>query len=208
MEPQSRDRILEAAARVYAQHGFRGATTRRIADEAGVNEITVFRHFGSKEVLINEALRCSALTDQRTLPDDPQDPEQELTEWAINHIEHLRACRSLIRKTMGEWEERPEAIPCIAEGPITTRRTLLAYLQRLEAKGIIRWRDRSSEPGPEPLAATTMLMSALFTDAVAREMMPELYLHPAEDAPAEYVRAFLRAIGANTPTHATTSSDT
>ena len=43
-----RDRILEAAALVYAETGFRGATTRRIAERAGVNEITLFRHFGSK----------------------------------------------------------------------------------------------------------------------------------------------------------------
>ena len=32
-----RDRILDAAKRVYAQHGFRGATTRLIANEAGVD---------------------------------------------------------------------------------------------------------------------------------------------------------------------------
>ena len=42
-----RDRILEAAKRVYAKHGFRGATTRLIAIEADVNEVTIFRTFGS-----------------------------------------------------------------------------------------------------------------------------------------------------------------
>jgi len=50
---ESRERILAAAARVYAEHGFRGATTRRIAEEAGVNEITIFRQFGSKAALID-----------------------------------------------------------------------------------------------------------------------------------------------------------
>ena len=50
-----RDRILDAAKRIYAQHGFRGATTRLIAIEAGVNEVTLFRTFGSKAALF-EAL--------------------------------------------------------------------------------------------------------------------------------------------------------
>src|SRR3712207_8279628 len=53
----SRERILEAAARVYAQYGFRGATTRLIAQEAGVNEVTLFRLFGSKAQLFDELLQ-------------------------------------------------------------------------------------------------------------------------------------------------------
>src|SRR6185437_17057975 len=44
-----RERLLGAAAQVYAEAGYRGATTRRIAHEAGVSEITLFRQFGSKE---------------------------------------------------------------------------------------------------------------------------------------------------------------
>ncbi len=51
-----RDQLLAAAARVYAEGGYHGATTRRIASAAGVNEITLFRHFGSKDALLREAL--------------------------------------------------------------------------------------------------------------------------------------------------------
>ena len=52
----SRERILEAAGRVYAKHGFRGATTRLIAMEAEVNEVTLFRTFGSKSALLDAVL--------------------------------------------------------------------------------------------------------------------------------------------------------
>src|ERR1051326_2984409 len=52
---ERREELLRAAARVYARHGYRGSTTRRIADEAGVNEVTIFRQFGSKDALIHEA---------------------------------------------------------------------------------------------------------------------------------------------------------
>lgn len=38
-------RILEAAAQLFARHGFKAATTREIAQLAGLNEVTLFRYF-------------------------------------------------------------------------------------------------------------------------------------------------------------------
>jgi AcrR family transcriptional regulator len=70
-----RQRLMEAALRVFEESGSRGATTRRIAAEAGVNEITLFRHFGSKGALLVEALRATARCElEDRLPADPRDP--------------------------------------------------------------------------------------------------------------------------------------
>jgi TetR/AcrR family transcriptional regulator len=49
-------RILEAALKVFASEGYAGATTRRIAEEANVAEVTLFRKFQSKENLLKEVL--------------------------------------------------------------------------------------------------------------------------------------------------------
>ncbi len=49
-------RILDAALRVFASEGYAGATTRRIAQEANVTEVTLFRKFQSKENLLREVL--------------------------------------------------------------------------------------------------------------------------------------------------------
>ncbi|HZV76655.1 MAG TPA: TetR/AcrR family transcriptional regulator [Candidatus Babeliales bacterium] len=49
---ETRERILAAAREVIGRKGKRGATTREIAEVAGVNEATLFRHFGSKESLL------------------------------------------------------------------------------------------------------------------------------------------------------------
>jgi AcrR family transcriptional regulator len=46
-----REQILEVASGLFAQQGFRGTTTRAIAETAGVNEALIFRHFPSKEEL-------------------------------------------------------------------------------------------------------------------------------------------------------------
>jgi len=203
-----RDRILAAAARVYAETGFRGATTRRIADEAGVNEITIFRQFGSKAALIDEALRSRtgglAAPAYPPLPEVPVDPEAELTAWCGAYLEQLRAARSLIRKSMSELEERPAAGPCVTAPSAGAAQALKAYMQRLHDAGFVEWGEcgTPARPGPRSEiahAASAMLMAALFADAMGRDFMPDMYPQPAERAPALYVRLFLCAIGARGP---------
>lgn len=46
-----RRQILEVAMRLFARQGFKGTTTRQIAERAGVNEALIFRHYPSKEDL-------------------------------------------------------------------------------------------------------------------------------------------------------------
>src|SRR5213075_1386115 len=103
MSEEIRSRILAAASRVYAQYGFRGATTRLIATAAGVNEVTLFRTFGSKAQLFQAMLHAQNEAGKvPLLPDRVGDPIAELTVWATNVQEHLREHAHLIRKTIGE----------------------------------------------------------------------------------------------------------
>lgn len=185
----TREHILTAALDVYAQHGFRGATTRRIADAAGVNEVTVFRHFGSKESLLAEAVRYVAAEDEVIAPlTDLSQPERELGRWSQAHLAHLRARRSVIRTCMGEVEERPELLQCARTGPRRAFRELCAYLERL--------RETDAMDATVNIhAAAAMLMGALFADAMARDMDPEMFPTPADAAPRFYVQLLLRAIG-------------
>jgi AcrR family transcriptional regulator len=45
------ERILAAATELFARLGYRGTTTRQIASEAGVNEVTIYRRYGCKSKL-------------------------------------------------------------------------------------------------------------------------------------------------------------
>ena len=209
---QSRDRLIEAAARVYASCGFRGATTRRIAEEAGVNEVTIFRLFGSKAVLIDEAVRQAGAPapDGPRLPDVPADPPAELTAWCGLLLDDLRARRGLIRQMMCDVEEKPDMAPCLGRAAGTVGPELKRYMRALyehgfvEAEGTRERRaatsvgdDANGCPGgrnEEAHAAGAMLLAALFGDAMGRDVTPELYPQPAERAPALYVGLFLRAI--------------
>lgn len=48
---QRKAAILRAAIPVFAEQGFHGATTKRLAEAAGVSEALLYRHFSSKEEL-------------------------------------------------------------------------------------------------------------------------------------------------------------
>ena len=54
--------IFQAVMEVIAKLGYAGATTRQIADAAGVSEVTLFRKYGSKAELVKRAI--SALVEQ------------------------------------------------------------------------------------------------------------------------------------------------
>jgi len=53
----TRQKLLRAALDLYTTVGFRGTTTPAIASRAGVAEGTIYRHFTSKEHLLNEVYR-------------------------------------------------------------------------------------------------------------------------------------------------------
>jgi AcrR family transcriptional regulator len=184
-----RNEILAAAAGVFAQHGFRGSTTRRIADAAGVNEITLFRYFGSKESLIREAMEhLSQGAGLATLPALPVDPEKELTNWSESFIQHLRLRRSIIRKTMGEMEERPDMCASASHVPRQASNDLCHYLAALRRTGMTTEKF-------EPKTASAMLMGAIFADAMGRDMMPDVYPQPQQKAAQIYTQFLLRAVG-------------
>ncbi|HEX2203207.1 MAG TPA: helix-turn-helix domain-containing protein [Longimicrobium sp.] len=188
-----RERLLQAALRVFQEGGTRGATTRRIAAEAGVNEITLFRHFGSKAALLQEALQASARADELpALPAEPADPERELVEWARGQMAHLRRSRQIIRACMGEMAQDSEMGRRAGDGPERVARDLEAYLVRLRER-------RLADAALDPVAAAAMLMGALFTDVMGRDLMPGRYTYAPEEAPERYVGLFLRAIGAPAP---------
>src|SRR5829696_2511443 len=132
----TRTAILNAAVQVFSQHGFRGSTTRRIADAAEVNEVTIFRYFGSKEALLQEAITNSGGGPFTSpLPEQPSEPVKELAEWATAVVQHLKARRGVIRKCMGEMEERPELTARTAEFPTRATNELCEYFRSLKALG-------------------------------------------------------------------------
>lgn len=57
-DPAKRAAILEAAERMFLEHGFEGVSMDQIAAAAGVSKLTVYSHFGDKDALFTAAARA------------------------------------------------------------------------------------------------------------------------------------------------------
>jgi AcrR family transcriptional regulator len=184
----SRERILEAAARVYAKHGFKGATTRAIAIEADVNEVTLFRTFGSKSALL-EAVLNRQISDQPDygLPEEPKNPHEELKAFIQESLDCIREIRPLLIHTMGEMEERAEAREFACQGRQHTHTIMTTYIRQLQRIGL-------ADPDVNVDSAAVMLLGTVMSDVMGRPIVPDVY-PPMNDAAEQYTKLFLRAIG-------------
>jgi AcrR family transcriptional regulator len=83
--PRPRDRILVTARRMFHQSGIRGVGVDAIAEAAGTNKMTLYRHFGSKDDLIVECLRKAVDEDRQAWTDFQAehrgDPQAQLRAW-------------------------------------------------------------------------------------------------------------------------------
>lgn len=184
------ERILDAAMRVFEEVGLRGATTRRIAEEAGVNEVTLFRRFGSKETLLLEAMRRGGDRSLPSLPEHPVQPASELLAWCRIHVERMHRARLLIRSTLTENDAHPALCAAAHSKPKQFFAELAAYLERVRDAGL------GNGTWDAQLAAR-MLMGALFAETVVRPVLPdEPPRSPAEITDC-FVELFVRAIGAD-----------
>ena len=190
----TRARLLAAAARVYASHGYLGATTRTIAAEAGVNEVTLFRLFGSKEALLDEAIAAMATEQAQAatpLPTAPRDPARELTTWCRAELARLREGRGLMRKCFADSEEHPSHVRRAAAGLDAAADALHRYTGRLVEAGL------ATAPPRQRDTAVTMLLSTLIADGLGREEMDAVFRVPVAEAPRRYAAMFLASIGAS-----------
>src|SRR6516165_9614886 len=88
-----RDRILAVAADLFYRHGIRAVGVEAIAEAAGTNKMTLYRHFASKDELVAEYLRQSANTAdgcwERFARAHPGDPLAQLCAWLQEMARHL-----------------------------------------------------------------------------------------------------------------------
>ncbi|MDQ2670853.1 MAG: TetR/AcrR family transcriptional regulator [Gemmatimonadota bacterium] len=187
----ARERLLSAAARVYAEHGYAGTTTRRVAEAAGVNEVTLFRHFGTKDRLLAEAVQFhTGEMPVVALPDEPMNPLGELAAWCGVHLARLRETRGVLRRCLGDRDQLPNIDAPGEAGLDEAADELRAYVAALRAGGWI-----GAGLAEEP--ALAMLLSALMLDAFGREDFPRVFTTPPDEAARHYAATFLNALGAS-----------
>ena len=88
-----RERILAVAADLFYRHGIRAIGVESIAETAGTNKMTLYRHFASKDELVAEYLRRLAEKASaswgRLAAEHPGDPRAQLRGWLENMAAHV-----------------------------------------------------------------------------------------------------------------------
>jgi AcrR family transcriptional regulator len=88
-----RERILAAAAELFYQNGIRAVGVEAVAEAAGTNKMTLYRHFNSKDELVAEYLKKLAEGGNSVWDEleavHPGDPKAQLHQWLLKMAGHL-----------------------------------------------------------------------------------------------------------------------
>jgi AcrR family transcriptional regulator len=88
-----RARLLAVAAELFYRHGIRAVGVEAIAEAAGTNKMTLYRHFPSKDELVAEYLRHVAAAADRCWDTyeqaHPGDPLAQIRAWLGDMAHHL-----------------------------------------------------------------------------------------------------------------------
>ena len=118
MNLDTRARLIETAAALFAEHGYRGASVRRICDLARANPGAVSYHFGGKMQLYRTVLRRAAASLADFVVEEPDGegdahpPELgEILEWILWRLdEHPNETRLLLRDLVDGGNVAVEAL--------------------------------------------------------------------------------------------------
>src|SRR6476659_7777046 len=88
-----RERILAASGDLFYRLGIRAVGVESIAEAAGTNKKTLYRHFSSKDELVAEYLRQAAKGEvanwERLRARYPDDPLAQLRAWLKDMSDHV-----------------------------------------------------------------------------------------------------------------------
>lgn len=135
------ERMVTAAASLFAERGYSATTTRAIAERADVNEVTLFRHFGNKagvlKALGERYAQSSATRALHTLP-DPADARATLLALARGEIADSMANGGVALRLAFDATSVPEIRDLMGEGPGESFALLAGYMAEMQTAGQIR----------------------------------------------------------------------
>ncbi len=142
---RTKERILASALKLISTNGYGGASTRNIAAEAGVAEVTLFRHFSTKEQLFRELInRASFLPAlKQTLPAvEGLCYEDAMARIGCDYLASLKSRKAVVRIMLSEAHLFPHRIQQLYRS-VTAEvvNTLAEYFIKRQAEGRLRGFD-------------------------------------------------------------------
>ena len=185
--------ILHAARDLFAEKGFSNISTRRIAKKAGVNEVTLFRHFGTKTALYESVFEFFGMTSGAYASfsrDSASRPEEALLEFSLSLYSFFRNNEPLVRMELREQsflEGKTIPVPIIAN---RNKNILAEYIAR--SYGV---------PSAEAEATAVSLLCSIWGIYMANHIVCAFSPEPDSDA---CITAFVQALADSLARHRAT----
>jgi len=174
-------KIFSAALDILVSHGYEGATTQKIADIAGVNEVTLFRKYGSKAGLFEKVI-------EHQLADTPLNKlvytgklEADLLSIVEAYVETNETHGNIIPLLLIEMPRYPD-LQGAFHTPWKNIQLIIKIIQKYQEQGQLK--------NESPLACLTALIGPILVSQMIHQANLNLPV-PAIDAHA-HVDAFLR----------------
>ncbi len=164
---ETRARILAATRQLMGKKGRRGTTTREIAELAGVNEATLFRHFGNKDAIIDACVEfyCPTGAMQEVIAMLSADLEADLKRMALLLVERMEENRDLIIMSLAEEESESSVGTAVWRAPAALKQIVGEYMTK---------RVESGELQGDPLLLARVFMGMIFAHVIGRKKFSEL----------------------------------
>lgn len=168
------EQVYEAVLLTLLENGYAGSTTKRIAKKAGMNEVTLFRKYGSKSELVAAAVAHQRFKFDHSPVEYTGDAAADLAKMVSFHsgvtAAHAGQLFPLIMSEMVRYPELRETMRV----PHEQIRAFGAIIAKYQADGVIRAGD--------PVLMVTTLLGPAIVNNMLRSANPELEMPPLDIA--------------------------
>jgi len=131
----TRQRLIRTALELFAARGYHDTTTAQIAKKAGIAEGTIYRHFASKQQLVNELYRAAQRWAAKVVHETAHDPDARAAKAQLTAVAHgliEGAARDTAVVKLGLLERLD---PVLDDESRKTAREFRLALERIVAEG-------------------------------------------------------------------------
>lgn len=164
---QAREKIIKASMNLFLRKGYKGTTTKTIAQESGVNELTIFRHFGTKEgilrAIVDERYAYLNRTVESISRQLTYDIAKDFPMLSKLYHEKLSEVFGLVLLFINDGELEEETITSFIRIPMACKVFLIGYFDEVKKRGYKKEFDSE--------IATLMYMSMNFGFLVLKQKL-------------------------------------
>jgi AcrR family transcriptional regulator len=194
------EQVLMAAIKIFAKEGYEGATTKEIATEAGVNEVTLFRKFHSKENILEAVISQQRDMALKTLAsvfpsyknDDRSnlmtlDMAATLVELGARLAGFMKSRMELMILLISEGKKKPFVATTISDIP----QDMIKNLEKIFEEQI---RLGKMKKEVDPQLAAVIFLGFIFYYSLTKEIFRDQVIKDNKKTLDAFVRIFLNGV--------------